>query len=166
VGRTVEPPASAQEHLDQVQALLEGFRAGDRAPLQALLDRLHPADVAYVLEGLPLEDRLLVWGWCAATATARSCWKCRTRCATRCSADMDSAEIVAAAQNLDADEIADLAPTCRTSRPGHHRGAGRRGPGAAQSALSYEEGTVGALMDFEVGEHSRRRDLRDGPAAT
>ena len=32
------------------------------ADLQSRLDQLHPADVAYVLENLPLEDRMLVWG--------------------------------------------------------------------------------------------------------
>ncbi|MEK7768407.1 MAG: magnesium transporter, partial [Pseudomonadota bacterium] len=31
------------------------------AELQQLLDRLHPADVAYILEALPLQDRLTIW---------------------------------------------------------------------------------------------------------
>ena len=29
--------------------------------LQKLLDKLHPADVAYILEALPVEQRLIVW---------------------------------------------------------------------------------------------------------
>src|SRR6187397_1820945 len=33
----------------------------NRAALQARLDRLNPADIAYVLEALPLEDRLYIW---------------------------------------------------------------------------------------------------------
>ena len=33
----------------------------NRAALQARLDRLHPADIAYILEALPLEERLYVW---------------------------------------------------------------------------------------------------------
>src|SRR6185312_7538147 len=31
------------------------------AELQSKLDKLHPADVAYILEALPLEERLVVW---------------------------------------------------------------------------------------------------------
>ena len=31
------------------------------AELRAKLDELHPADVAYILESLPLDQRLLVW---------------------------------------------------------------------------------------------------------
>src|SRR3970282_79947 len=32
------------------------------AELQRKLDNLHPADIAYILEALPIEQRLLVWG--------------------------------------------------------------------------------------------------------
>src|SRR3977135_4162047 len=31
------------------------------AELRAKLDAMHPADIAYVLESLPLEERLVVW---------------------------------------------------------------------------------------------------------
>ena len=31
------------------------------AELQRKLDGLHPADIAYILEALPIEQRLLVW---------------------------------------------------------------------------------------------------------
>ncbi|HEX9180640.1 MAG TPA: magnesium transporter, partial [Burkholderiales bacterium] len=31
------------------------------AELQRILDQLHPADVAYILEALPVADRLTVW---------------------------------------------------------------------------------------------------------
>jgi len=31
------------------------------AELKRLLDNLHPADIAYILEALPIEQRLLVW---------------------------------------------------------------------------------------------------------
>jgi len=150
VGR-VEPPASAQEHLDQVQALLEGFRAGDRAPLQAMLDRLHPADVAYVLEGLPLQDRLLVWGLVRSDRDGEILLEVSDAVRDTLLADMDSAEIVAAAQNLDADEIADLAPDLPDEVVQDIIEAQDVEDRAQlQSALSYEEGTVGALMDFEV----------------
>jgi magnesium transporter len=65
--------------------------------------------------------------------------------------DMDSAEIVAAAQNLDADEIADLAPDLpREALQDIIEAQDARDRADLQSALSYPEGTVGSLMDFEV----------------
>ena len=64
-------PESVQESLQQVQALLgqQPFaepqnRSAARqglSELQTLLDTLHPADVAYILEALPREQRLIVW---------------------------------------------------------------------------------------------------------
>jgi magnesium transporter len=66
-------------------------------------------------------------------------------------ADMDDAEIVAATQNLDADEIADLAPDLSDEVVQDIIEAQDAEDRAdLQSALSYPEGTVGSLMDFEV----------------
>ena len=44
------------------------------------LDSLHSADVAHILEALPLEDRLFVWDLVKAERTARSSSKSPTRC--------------------------------------------------------------------------------------
>jgi magnesium transporter len=64
---------------------------------------------------------------------------------------MDSAQIVAATQNLDADEIADLAPDLpRDVVQDIIEAQGVEDRAQLQSALSYPEGTVGSLMDFEV----------------
>jgi magnesium transporter len=48
-----------QQNLSEVQALLrDGQRPGE---LRGKLDALHPADIAYILEALPPEERLQVW---------------------------------------------------------------------------------------------------------
>ncbi|HQW39448.1 MAG TPA: magnesium transporter, partial [Usitatibacteraceae bacterium] len=121
------------------------------AELQRRLDGLHPADVAFVLEGLPLEERLLVWGLVRSERDGEILLEVSDAVRDTLLADMDSAEIVAAAQTLDADEIADLAPDLPDevvqdiieAHDAHERAQ-------LQSALSYPEGSVGALMDFEV----------------
>ena len=46
----------------RMQTLIEPVEEKpDLAELQSLLDRLHPADVAHILEALPLEERLIIW---------------------------------------------------------------------------------------------------------
>ena len=100
---TVEATRSPHEHLEAVRALIE--KRPDLADLQKRLDALHPADVAYVLEGLPLEDRLLVWGQVGSDREGEILLEVSDAVRDTLLADMDSAEIVAAAQNLDADEI-------------------------------------------------------------
>ena len=166
--------ASPQEHLDVVERLLAtlrlveeqvkdreegeqrrppGFSApeADVTVLQRHLDRLHPADVAYILESLPLDDRLRIWGMVRSDRDGEILLEVSDAVRDTLLADMDNAEIVAAAQNLDADEIADLASDLPDEVVQDIIEAQDTEDRAQlQSALSFEEGTVGALMDFEV----------------
>ena len=121
------------------------------ADLQGRLETLHPADVAYILENLPLEDRTLVWGLVRSDRDGEILLEVSDAVRDTLIADMDSAEIVAATQNLDADEIADLAPDLPEEVVQDIIEAQDVEDRAElQAALSYREGTVGALMDFEV----------------
>jgi magnesium transporter len=141
--------ASPQDHLDAVARLLAPPR--DMRALQRLLDALHPADVAYILEGLPRDERLVAWSLVRTDRDGEILLEVSDAVRDTLLADMDSRELVAAAQSLDVDEIADLAPDLPDEvvqdimeAQDHEERA------QLQSALSYPEGTVGALMDFEV----------------
>ena len=141
--------STPQEHLDEVARLLE--KSDHAAALHRYLDTLHPADVAYVLEGLPLEQRLVVWRMVRSDRDGEILLEVADAVRDTLLADMDSEEIVAATQNLDADEIADLAPDLPEQVVQDIIEAQDTEERAQlQSALSYPEGTVGALMDFEA----------------
>ena len=152
------PSATPQEHLEAVQRVLARREAEQGAPsdeeigaqLQKRLDRLHPADVAYILEGLPLEDRVFVWRLVRVDRDGDILLEVSDAVRDTLLADMDNAEIVAATQELDADEIADLAPDLPDDVVQDIIEAQDVEDRAdLQTALSYPEGTVGALMDFE-----------------
>ncbi|HEX4763770.1 MAG TPA: hypothetical protein VFU92_05515, partial [Usitatibacter sp.] len=106
VDATPEP----SEHLEAIERLLavrheEGAHPDDAvlaAQLRARLADMHPADVAYVLEGLPLDDRLFVWGRVPGDQEGEILLEVSDAVRDTLLADMDSAEIVAATQNLDA----------------------------------------------------------------
>jgi magnesium transporter len=157
--RPDDDPPSPGEYLEEVSRLLER-RAQDGGAaeseiaheIQTLLDDLHPADVAYILEGLPLEDRLWIWGLVrSGDREGEILLEVSDAVRESLLADMDDAEIVAATQNLDADEIADLAPDLSDEVVQDIIEAQDAEDRAdLQSALSYPEGTVGSLMDFEV----------------
>ncbi len=148
---SVEKPRSpsSHEHLEAVERVLAEPR--DVHAVQGLLDGIHPADIAYILENLPLEDRTFVWSLIRSDRDGEILLEVSDAVRDTLLADMDSTEIVAAAQSLDVDEIADLAPDLPEevvqdiieSQDTEERAQ-------LQSALSYQEGTVGALMDFEV----------------
>jgi magnesium transporter len=140
-----------QELLRQ-QELVENLveRKQQLAGLRAKLDRLHPADIAYILEALPLEERLAVWDLVKADRDGEILVEVSEAVRESLIASMDSAELVAAAETLETDELADIAPDLPPgvmaevvqSLPAEERERLR-------AALSYPEGSVGALMDFD-----------------
>lgn len=163
-------PESLQDRLDQVTDLLHQFgqaeqaetagdetddRAASQAPgrdeLQQKLEELHPADVAYILESLPLEERLTVWQLVGTERDGEVLLEVSDAVRETLLADMDNQEIIAAATNLDADELADLAPdlprdVVRELMDTLDAQQRER----LKSALSFDEDQVGALMDFDM----------------
>ncbi|MGH7125099.1 MAG: magnesium transporter MgtE N-terminal domain-containing protein, partial [Stellaceae bacterium] len=133
--KLVEDPARRQRHLSELRASLE---------------RLHPADIAFILESLPLEERLDVWELVKADRDGEILVEVSDAVRESLIASMNSRELVAAAETLEADEIADIAPDLPAgvieevvrSLP-----AGERE--RLRAALSYPEGSVGSLMDFD-----------------
>jgi magnesium transporter len=158
--REASPSLSPHENLAAIEPLVaqlhpEEGALVDIAPIaaqaKALLDEMHPADVAYVLERLPLEDRLWIWSQIGPDREGEVLLEVSDSVRETLLADMDRSEIVAATQDLDADEIADLAPDLPddvVKEIVDSQDAGDRAQ--LQAALSYPEGTVGSLMDFEV----------------
>ncbi|WP_420849633.1 magnesium transporter [Pseudomonas rhizoryzae] len=166
-----KPHETLQERLAQVVELLERYdlavearEAQDLGPvspsdipeegleeLRARLDELHPADVAFILEALPQEDRLTVWGLVKTERDGEILLEVSDAVRETLIADMDDQEILAVAGQLDADELADLAPDL--PRDVVHElmeALDAQQRERVRSALSYEEDQVGALMDFEM----------------
>jgi magnesium transporter len=137
-----------QQNLSEVQALLREQQPP--AALRAKLDALHPADIAYILEALPPEERLQVWDLVKADRDGEILVEVSDAVRESLIDAMDSRELVAAAETLEADELADIAPDLPPavieevvqSLPAEERERLR-------AALSYPEGSVGALMDFD-----------------
>ena len=120
------------------------------AELRARLDALHPADIAYLLEALPPEERLAVWDLVKADRDGEILVEVSDAVRESLIEAMDPKELVAAAETLEADELADIAgdlPPAVIAEvvqalPPEEREQLR-------AALSYPEGSVGALMDFD-----------------
>ena len=148
--RVVEDLTHRQEgrHQDLVENLVHRQNISE---LQRKLDDLHPADIAHILEALPLNDRLTVWQLVKAESDGDILLEVSDAVRESLLADMDDDEILAAAKDMDADELADLAlelprdvvHELMESLDSHDRERVR-------SALSYHEDQVGALMDFEM----------------
>jgi magnesium transporter len=136
------------QHQDRVENLVH---RQNLAELQRKLDELHSADVAHILEALPLDDRLTVWQLVKVERDGDILLEVSDAVRETLLADMDDHEILAAARDMDADELADLAselPRDVVHELMETLDAQQRE--RVRSALSYEEDQVGALMDFEM----------------
>jgi magnesium transporter len=122
----------------------------NKAELTRKLDRLHPADIAYILEALPLDERLYIWDLVKADRDGDILLEVSDAVRESLISSMDTEELVAATEGLDAEEIADLAPDLPqevmddvfSNLPVEEREQLR-------AAMSFDEDMVGALMDFE-----------------
>ncbi len=174
MAETEEIRSSVQESLEQVIELLrkhdlaatsaphreEGARRElvetlvhtlHLAELQKLLDELHPADIAYILEALPVEQRLIVWDLVKADREGEILLEVSDAVRETLIAHMDKRELVAAAEQLDTDEIADLAPDLpREVIQDVFKSLSAEEREQLRAAMSYPENTVGALMDFDM----------------
>jgi magnesium transporter len=136
------------QHHDLVENLVH---RQNLAELQRKLDELHSADVAHILEALPLGDRLTVWQLVKAERDGDILLEVSDAVRESLIADMDDHEILAAAKDMDADELADLAPELpRDVVLELMESLDAQQRERVRSALSYEDDQVGALMDFEM----------------
>src|SRR3989304_3736131 len=100
--RLVETLVGRQEspRHELVEALVHKH---NEAALRAKLDRMHPADIAYVLEALPLPERLVVWDLVKAERDGEILLEVSDAVRESLIASMDSHELVAAAEQLEAE---------------------------------------------------------------
>jgi magnesium transporter len=168
-----KPQESLQERLAQVVELLQRHRLVEGlthrqegqhhdlvenlvhrqnlVELQRKLEQLHSADVAHILEALPLVDRLAVWQLVKVECDGDILLEVSDSVRETLIADMDDHELLAAAKQMDADELADLAPELpRDVVYELMETLDAQQRARVHSALSYEEDQVGALMDFEM----------------
>jgi len=175
VART-EPmePDQAQEALIEIQELLRRARLvatvvhnqvmdkhelvenlvyrQNTAKLGARLDELHPADIAYILEALPRDDRIAVWDLIkSAERDGEILVEVSDAVRETLIENMDTASLVAAAETLDTDELADIADDLPAAVIQEVRaGLSQEEREQLRSAMSYPDDAVGALMDFEM----------------
>jgi magnesium transporter len=136
-----------QQTLREVQELVQAERLPD---LRAGLERLHPADIAYILEALPPEARLAVWNLVKADRDGEILVEVSEAVRESLIASMDKSELVAAAETLEADELADIAGDLPPAVIEEVvRSLSMQEREQLRAALSFPEGSVGALMDFE-----------------
>ncbi len=135
----------------QLKLLSQALESGRLGPVRRLVNTLTPAEIGDLLESLPLEQRLIVWGLVDAEDDGEVLVHVGDEVRESLIRDMDPEELVAAADTLDIDDLADLVEDL----PGHLvdevlKSMDRENRERLEQVLSYDEDTAGRLMNPDL----------------
>ncbi len=122
-----------------------------RIAIQDVLEDLHPADIAYILEAMPQDQRLAVWNFVRHDQEGDILLEVNDAVRETLIDSMNREELVDAVENLDTDEIADLVEDLPPDVVAEvQEGLSHEERAQLRAAMSYPEDSVGARMDFEM----------------
>ena len=137
---------STSSHHDLEEALVNKQH---HARLQERLSDLHPADIAFILESLPLDQRQVVWDAIKSEYDGQILLEVSDAVRQTLISSMEEEELTTFASTLDTDEIADLAADIpKRAMLKILRALNSQERSHLNTILSYEDDQVGAFMDF------------------
>lgn len=119
--------------------------------IRALINDLHPSDIAFILESLPQTERQAVWQLVDPEHDADVLLEVDDWARESLIKSMDHQDLIAATEAMDADEIADLVSDLPAAVVAEvQKGLTDEERAQLIEAMGYPEDTVGAIMDFEM----------------
>ncbi len=148
----VETLAHRQYEDNDKSNLLEGIvHRQHENEIKTLVNDLHPSDIAFILESLPVDERQAVWQLVSPEFDADVLLEIDDWARESLINSMDHDDLVAATEAMDADEIADLVADLPPAVVAEvQKGLTEEERAQLIEAMGYPEGTVGAMMDFEM----------------
>ncbi len=137
-----------QQHFEEV---LEGISRGSAADIKVLLASLRPSEVAGVLEANTPATRRIIWGLVDEEVRNQSLQYLQDDVRAEFLEAMDTAELVAVADDLDTDDFADILqqlPTTITDQVLENLDS--RDRARVESVLPYPEDSAGGLMNTDT----------------
>jgi len=147
-------PNSNKEHehrIRRLQAFTDLLRDGTLARVKRELCELHPAEIAHLLEALPHEQRNAVWELVSAEQEGDVLLQVNDDVRERLIRDMDNSELLAAAEGLETDDLADILsdfPDAVTEQVLEAMDIQHRE--RLEAVMSYPEDTAGGLMNTDT----------------
>jgi len=135
----------------RLQALFEALESGTLRQVRRLLHVLHPAEIANLLESLPPAQRELVWELVEEAEGGEILAHLGDDVRNSLINDMETAEIVAATEGLDVDDMADILQNLpdqviqQILQTLNNQDRVR-----LETVLSYDEDTAGGLMNTDT----------------
>ena len=148
-------PSNSSQQQNTHNTLLEtvGVSLRDQQPdkIVELLSEMHPAEIAHLLESLPVDQREKVWPYVPEDTDGEILLHLNDEARAALINKMETEELVAATEMLDTDDLADILPEMPQdviqeillSLETQERDR-------LKSVLSYDEDSAGGLMDLDT----------------
>lgn len=135
----------------QLRMLSDALDSGRLGPIRRLINTLSPAEIGNLLESLPAQKRSVVWGLVDPDDDGEVLVHVGDDVRESLIAEMDPDELVAAVEDLDIDDLADLADDLPDQVIEEVlKSMDRENRDRLEQVLSFPEGSAGRLMDPDV----------------
>jgi magnesium transporter len=141
----------AEPRMTRLELLRQALGQGAGRQVQRLVNSMHPAEIASLLESLPPAQRQVVWDLVDPEIDGEVLVELNEEVRADLIRDMEDEDLVAATENLEVDDLADLL----RELPEHvHRQVLRsmdsRDRERLNAVLAYEPDTAGGLMNTDT----------------
>jgi len=135
----------------RLAALREALDSGTLRPAQRMVSALHPAEIALLLESVPPRQREIVWSMVDPELEGDVLVELNENVRQELIEEMEAEELVAAAEGLELDDLADLVgdlPETVTRQVLHSMD--QRDRERLRTVLSWPEDSAGGLMNTDT----------------
>lgn len=148
---------NTHEHL---RLLAGNLDSGALSKIEAQVNELHPAEIANLLESLPLQNRRIVWGLTNPELAGDILVEVNDEVRLGLIEHTDEEDLVAAAGSLETDDLADIFEDLPKAVL-HQvvRSMSNQDRRRLQSVMSYDEDSAGGLMNPDVVTIRQNVDL-------
>ncbi len=147
-GMTTDTPNAKTTRLSALRSVLE---QGSMRHGQRMINSLHPAEIASLIESLPPAKREIVWEFVEPELEGDVLIELNDEVRAELIGGMDAEELIAATEGMEVDDLADLIgdlPETLNERVMHSMDAQDRE--RLSAVLAFEEDSAGGLMNLDA----------------
>lgn len=135
----------------RLERLSEVIETGSLLQLQSMINAMHPAEIAHLLESSPANRRQFLWELIDTENEGEILVELGEEVRASIVDAMKSHELIKSVENMDVDDVADLLQSLPESLIKQTLdGMSRQQRQRVEAVLAYHEDTAGGMMDTEV----------------